>query len=134
MTEKTPVQVVQSAYDAILGRGDIEGFLDHFTDDAVMIEAVSLPYGGNHEGKDAIRAGLHSVFPFYSSFSYKPDIITENGPWVIAYGDFSITSSKTGKSITFKLAEVSKVENGKIVMIHPIYSDTKALLDTMGLL
>lgn len=133
MTEMTPIQVVQAGYEAILGRGDVDGFLEHFADDAVLLEADSLPYGGRYEGKAAIKAALLGLFPLYSSFSYKPDVLTENGPWVIAYGDFSITSSKTGQTITFKLAEVSKVENGKIVLIHPIYSDTKALLKTMGI-
>lgn len=133
MTDKTPTQIVESAYEAILGRGNIDDFLAHFAEDAVMIEAESLPYGGTYTGKAAIKAGLESVFPHYTAFSYAPEVLTAAGEWVIAYGIFSITSAKTGKSISFKLAEVSKVENGKITMIHPVYSDTKALLDTMGL-
>lgn len=133
MTDKTPTEVIESAYEAILGRGHIDDFLEHFAEDAVMIEADSLPYAGTYKGKAAIRAGLESVFPYYTSFSYTPEVLTANGPWVIAYGTFAITSAKTGKSIAFKLAEVSKVENGKITLIHPVYSDTKALLETMDL-
>lgn len=133
MTDKTPTQIIESAYEAILGRGNIDDFLAHFSDDAVMIEADSLPYGGTYKGKAAIRAGLESVFPHYTNFSYTPEVLTAAGEWVIAYGEFAITSAKTGKSIAFKLAEVSKVENGKITLIHPVYSDTKALLNVMGL-
>lgn len=133
MTNPTPTEVIESAYEAILGRGDIDSFIDHFADDAVMIEAESLPYGGTYTGKDEIRAGLNKVFPFYSSFSYKPEVLTANGEWVIAYGEFSITSARTCNSLAFPLAEVSRVVDGKIVMIHPVYSDTKALLDVLGL-
>jgi uncharacterized protein len=133
MSDRTPTEVIESAYEAILGRGHIDDFLDHFAEDGVLVEADTLPYAGTYRGKAAIKAALESVFPYYSSFSYAPEVLTANGPWVIAYGTFSITSAETGKSIAFKLAEVSKVENGKITLIHPIYSDTKALLETMGL-
>lgn len=133
MTDETPTQVIESAYEAILGRGDIDDFIGHFADDGVLIEAESLPYGGTFRGKAAIKAALEAVFPYYSSFSFEPEVLTANGPWVIAYGTFSATSAQTSKSITFRLAEVSKVEDGKITLIHPIYSDTKAVLDTLGL-
>lgn len=133
MMDKTPTAIIESAYEAILQRGHIDDFLAHFADDAVMIEAASLPYGGTFRGKAEIRAALERVFPYYSSFSFAPQVLTANGPWVVAYGTFAVTSAKTGESISFPLAEVSKVENGKITLINPVYSDTKALLDTLGL-
>lgn len=105
---------------AILGRGDIDGLIDHSADDTVMIEAESLPYGGTYTGKDKIRAGLNKVFPFYSSFPYKPEVLTANGEWVIAYGEFAVTSASIGHSIAFSRAEVSRVVDGKIVTIHPV--------------
>jgi len=131
-TAGTPLKVVESAYAAILGRGDIDAFLEHFADDAVMIEPQSLPYGGTYRGKAAIKGALQSVFPLYTSFAYKPEAMATSGEWVIAYGTFAATAARTGKAISFPLAEASRVVNGKIVLINPVYSDTKALLDTLG--
>lgn len=132
MSDKTPTEIMEAAYEAILGRGDIDGFLTFFSDDAVLIEPESLPYGGTYHGKAAIKAALESVFPHYSAFSFKPEAITCTGEWFIAYGPIAVTSAKTGKSISFPLAEVARIQNGKITMIHPVYSDTKALLDTIN--
>lgn len=123
-----PVEVVKAAYAAMLDRGDLEGFLSFFTDDSVLIEADSLPYGGRFVGVDAIRAALLKVVETYSEFSFKPDVFTTSGDWVVAYGMFAVTVRSSGKKVSFPLAEVSQVEGDKIKLIHPVYSDTAAIL------
>lgn len=126
-----PADVVKASYAAILDRGDLEGFLDFFADDGVLIEAESLPYGGRFVGRDAIRAALLKVFETYSEFSFKPDVMTTAGEWVIAYGDFSVTVRSTGKQVAFPLAEASRVVDDKIKLIHPVYGDTAAILEAL---
>lgn len=126
-----PADVVKASYAAILDRGDLEGFLDFFADDGVLIEAESLPYGGRFVGRDAIRAALLKVFETYSEFSFKPDVMTTSGEWVIAYGDFSVTVRSTGKQVAFPLAEASRVVDDKIKLIHPVYGDTAAILEAL---
>jgi uncharacterized protein len=130
-SEMSPVEVIKASYEAILGRGDIDAFVSFFAEDGVLIEAASLPYGGTFTGPAEIKAALLSVFPHYSEFSYVPEVLTENGEWVIAYGTFSVTAARTGRSISFPLAEASRVVGGKIKLINPVYSDTKALLDIL---
>jgi ketosteroid isomerase-like protein len=126
-----PTDVVKASYDAMLGRGDLDGFLSFFADDGVLIEAESLPYGGRFVGQEAIRAALLKVMETYSAFSFKPDIFTTSGEWVIAYGEFSVTIRSTGKQVSFPLAEATQVVGDKIKLIHPIYSDTAAILAAM---
>ena len=123
-----PQDIVKSAYAAMLDRGDLEGFLDHFAEDGVLLEADSLPYGGRFVGADAIRGALIKVMESFSEFSFKPDVFTTSGEWVIAYGTFAVTVRSTGKKVSFPLAEVSHVVDGKIKLINPIYSDTAAIL------
>lgn len=127
-----PIDVMKSVYDALLSRGDLEGFLDCFAEDGVLIEADSLPYGGRFTGRDAMRDALLKVINTYSAFSFTPDVFTTSGEWVIAYGTFSVTVRATGKSITFPLAEVSQVIGGKIQLIHPVYGDTAAILAALS--
>lgn len=112
----------------MLDRGDLEGFLGHFAEDGVLLEADSLPYGGRHVGIDAIRAALLKVVDLFSEFSFKPDIFATSGEWVIAYGTFSVTARRTGKTVSFPLAEAARVIDGKIQLIHPVYGDTAAIL------
>lgn len=127
-----PIDVVKASYEAMLDRGDLDGFLSFFTDDSVLLEADSLPYGGRFVGIEAIRGALLKVVDTYSAFSFKPDVFATSGEWVIAYGEFSVTVRRTGKQVAFPLAEASRVVDGKIMLIHPVYSDTAAILDAMN--
>lgn len=128
----SPLETIQASYEAMLGRGDLEGFLSFFADDGVLLEADSLPYGGRFVGIDAIRGALIKVIETYSAFSFKPDVFTTSGEWVIAYGMFEVTARATGKQVSFPLAEASRVVDGKIKLIHPVYSDTAAILAALS--
>ncbi|MBB3862132.1 hypothetical protein GGQ88_003430 [Novosphingobium hassiacum] len=126
-----PVEVVKASYEAMLDRGDLEAFLAFFAEDGVLLEADSLPYGGRHVGVDAIRTALLRVVETFSAFSFKPDVFTTADEWVIAYGTFSVTVRSTGKSVSFPLAEATRVVDGKIKLINPVYSDTAAILEAL---
>ncbi|WP_068089004.1 nuclear transport factor 2 family protein [Novosphingobium rosa] len=126
--DTSPVDTVKAAYAAMLERGDLEGFLDFFAEDGVLLEADSLPYGGRFTGREAIRGALLQVMETYSAFSFTPDVFATDGEWVIAYGTFAVEVRATGKSVSFPLAEASQVSGGKIKLIHPVYGDTAAIL------
>lgn len=128
----SPTDIVKASYEAMLGRGDLEGFLSFFADDGVLLEADSLPYGGRHVGRDAIRQALLTVVDIFSEFSFKPDVFATSGEWVIAYGTFAVTVRATGKTVSFPLAEATQVVEGKIKLIHPVYGDTAAILAAMN--
>lgn len=128
----SPIETVQASYEAMLGRGDLEGFLSFFADDGVLLEADSLPYGGRFVGAEAIRGALLKVIELYSAFSFKPDVFATSGEWVIAYGTFEVTVRATGKHVSFPLAEATQVVDGKIKLIHPVYGDTAAIIAALN--
>lgn len=130
--EKTSRQIVDEAYAAMLGRGDIDGFLVDFAEDGTLVEAASLPYGGTFTGPAAIKAAITRVFDYWTDFSYTVESIVYGDEWVMAYGTFNATAIKTGQRISQPLAEIWRLEGGKVKMVAPIYSDTKAALDALG--
>ena len=132
MSSKSARQVVDDAYEALFDRGDLDGFLADFDGNSVMIEAESLPYGGTFKGRDAIKAAIESVFGYWRDFSYNVEAIADSEEWVMAYGRFRATSTKTGQVLDVPLAEVWHIQGGRVVMIHPVYSDTKLAVDTLG--
>ena len=125
-------QVVDNAYAALFEKGDLDGFLADFDENSVMIEAESLPYGGTFRGRDTIKAAIQQVFGYWHDFSYDIEAITDSAEFVIAYGRFRATSTKTGKQIDIPLAEVWHIRDGKVVLVNPVYSDTKLALDVLG--
>lgn len=133
MTEtKSTRQIVDDAYAAILGRGDIDAFLLDFADDALMVEAASLPYGGTFTGPAAIKAAIARVFDYWTDFSFTIEHIVYGDSYVMAYGEFSATSNKSKTRVSMPLAEVWRIEGGKVVMVSPIYSDTKLAVDALA--
>ena len=126
---QSAVKLVEDAYEALLKNGNLDAFCDDFDDETVMNEATSLPYGGTYKGREAIKAGIQSVFGYYSAFGFDIHQITSGGDHVIAYGTFSATS---GQSVSFPLAEVRKIVEGRVTLIEPIYFDTKAVADLLA--
>lgn len=132
MATKSAREIVDDAYAAILGRGDLDGFLADFAEDSVMVEAESLPYGGTFTGPAAIKAAITSVFDYWTGFSYTIEHIVYGDEYVMAYGEFKATSTKTGRSVAMPLAEVWRIADGKVKMVSPIYSDTKLAVEALG--
>ena len=60
------------------------------------------------------------------------DVFATSGEWVIAYGTFAVTVRSTGKKVSFPLAEVTHVVDGKIKLINPVYGDTAAILAALN--
>lgn len=131
-TTKTARQVVDDAYEAILGRGDIDGFLVDFAPDGTLVEAASLPYGGTFTGPAAIKAAMIRVFDYWTDFSYTVEHIVYGEEWVMAYGEFAATATISGTRVTMPLAEIWRIENGRVKMVSPIYSDTKMAIDALA--
>lgn len=127
-----PEKILKAAYLELLDNHNLEGFLTFIADDGKMIEAKSLPYGGEYVGIDAIRRALMHVMDFFSDLSFIPHIYTTSGEWVIAYGDFSVRARHSGKSVSIPLAEACHVVDGKIKLFHPVYGDTAAILEILA--
>lgn len=133
MSTKTARQVVDDAYAALFERGDLEGFLADFDENSEMPEAEALPYGGTYRGKDAIRAAIQKVIgEYWDDFAYDIESIVYGEEYVMAYGRFSATARTSGKAVSFPLAEVWRIRNGRVALVHPVYGDTKQAADALA--
>lgn len=124
-------EYLENAYKAMFS-GDLDGFLNHFHEEAEMIEAESLPYGGTFRGIDAIRGAIMEVAQLWEGFNFAVDEMVANDTTVIAYGTFSATARATGKHVSFPITEVTRFRDGQISLIHPIYSDTHLALKALS--
>jgi ketosteroid isomerase-like protein len=129
---KSARQVVDQAYAALFKENDLDGFLRDFDDESELVEASSLPYGGVFRGRAAIKASILKVFGYWSTFSYDIESIVYGDEYVIAYGYFRATSTRTGKKIDMPLSEVWRIRDGKVRMCSPIYSDTHAAIEALS--
>lgn len=123
--------VIKKAYELFFG-GEIDRFFEIFDDDVELIEADGLPYGGIYRGKETVREAILSVLSNWEKMTLDLDVIAAEGDYVIGYGTFAATALKTGKRVSFRLAEVWKLRNGRVVMLNPVYGDTKQASEALG--
>ena len=92
--------------------GDLDRWLSFWTEESIIWEAESLPYGGTYRGLEQIKK------------------LAESDERLMAYGTWNGTGQKTGKRVTFPFAEIWVLKDGKVIEVVPIYSDT-ALINSV---
>lgn len=60
-SEHPNARLLQEAF-AVLAQGDMDGFLDYWSDDAVLLVPGTIPLAGRYEGKGAIRDAINRTF------------------------------------------------------------------------
>ena len=123
--------IVRNAYASFLS-GNIPGFLATFDDDSVLIEAASLPYGGEYRGRAAIGGLLADMAAAWDGIGFAIQEIVEGDRLVIAYGQFTAIGRATGKAIAFPIAEVWEFDGDKVKSLTPVYFDTVAALAALS--
>jgi len=120
-------EVLSTVYQR-MGQGDWQGVHELLSDDFVVVEPESLPYGGLWEGKDALQRLYPAVM---SCFDEPAPVIKEvigGQEWAAVIVDFTVTSKKTGRRFTQTVSEVGRIEDGKLAELQIHYFDTAALL------
>jgi ketosteroid isomerase-like protein len=125
--------VVQSFYEA-LARNDIskvESLLDG--DSIVVQEAESLPYGGSHQGLAGFRSMLRKLGECWAQVSFSDLSFASGDDLVVAMFVMHAQARATKQQTSFRVVELWRFANEKVVAIEPFYWDTHALRAVLGL-
>lgn len=127
----TPTSIVKYAYDRLFA-GDLEAFLDCLGDNCVLVEAGSLPYGGRHVGREAIKAVVIQIGGIWSDFRFDIKELLTGETSVIAYGQMVVRGRATGIEVTFPLAERWVFDGVSVSEITAVYGDTALAITAAG--
>ena len=124
---------ITGLYD-LCGRGRWEEVEGQLTDEFLIIEAESLPFGGEDSGKKALQELYSKVFAFWEDPSLDIGDITiaENNAVVLI--TMYATSRYNGQRLTMKLCEVFHMRGDRFCGITPYYFDTVAIARATGTL
>lgn len=117
---------------ALTGQGKWDEVEAQLTDDFSIIEAESLPYGGEWNGKDALKKLYTHVFQFWDDPSLEIEDITISENQAIGLLTIHATSRHNGDRLAMKVAEVFHLRGNKISGITPYYFDTVAIAKATG--
>ena len=112
--------------------GDWDAVETMLSDDLVIHEAESLPFGGAYRGKRALRDLFATVMAYWDEPSVDIYSIVGDDTHVVALMNFSMTSKASGRTIVQKMAEVSTVRDGLVVEMRIHYYDTALVAAEAG--
>ncbi len=113
--------------------GDIDDVLSILSDDIVVYEPTSVPYAGEHRGKDAFL-GLQQQFVAVWDLpdGVELEILPAGERRVLVLVDGTVVAKATGRRYRLRIAEVYTVADGLIASIEVFYFDTDELARAIG--
>jgi len=120
----TPTEVTRAMYEHV-ARGEWAAVADFMTDDFVIHEPATLPYGGEWRGRDALQRLFNQVMGLWDDPVVEWIDLVGGDEHVVALLRFSMTVRATGKRIVQRVAEVTRFDaDGKMAEMHIHYFDT----------
>jgi ketosteroid isomerase-like protein len=114
-------------YATAIGEGDLQTILSCLHSDFVLNEPATLPYGGDHVGRDGFVDLARQVFAHYRT-EMLGNSVHDAGEFGVARMLFRFTSHRTGASMELPLTEHYWFEDGLLARGEIFYKDTKAVL------
>ena len=131
MSDAENVTIVEAVY-AAFAAGDLAGVVKNYAPECITRDAISLPYGGVYHGPQEALGKVQKMMEVWKDIDVKLDTMTSGDGYVIAYGSWTATGTKTGLRVTVPLLEVWKLEGGKVVFVEPVYADTFLVNKALG--
>lgn len=117
---------------AVAGAGDWAAVAELLADDFVIEEAAGLPYAGKWRGKNAMREVYELVMGSWRDPKVDIHAITAGDSHAVGLLTLTVTAPGTGVRYSFRIAEMFRVEDGKVVEIRPYYYDTAAVASALA--
>lgn len=112
--------------------GDWDAVETMLSDDLVIHEAESLPFGGEYRGRSALRDLYATVMAYWDNPSVDIYSIVGDDTHVVALMNFTMTSKISGQTFLQKMAEVSTVKDGLVAEMRIHYYDTALVAAEAG--
>lgn len=120
------LDVVRRYVDGI-GRGDLKAILACLHPDFVLNEPATLPYGGDHTGRDGFVGLAYGVAEHYAT-ELLDSSVHDAGEFAVVRMRFRFTSKRTGASMEMPLTELYWFSDGLMIRGDIFYKDTKGVL------
>lgn len=117
---------------AAAASGDRETMAELAAPDITVIEAASLPFGGSHTGLDAFQALVRRVFTTLADTRLSLDQFIPGPDCVMVLARLHGRSRRDGSDVEMPIAELWRIDAGRVREIRPYYFDTTLMRDAAG--
>jgi ketosteroid isomerase-like protein len=126
------IELVRHALD-LFNTGDVDAFVDLFTDDGEVETDPRFPEGGTFSGREPVRrfiAGLHQGWEGGSAVTTKK--MWPAGDSVLAWWEWHAKGERSGIDVSSDWFALWTLRNGRIARLRFFY-DRAAALEAAGL-
>ena len=127
----TPLEASKAMYAAV-ARGEWDKVADFMSDDLVIHEPTSLPYGGEWRGRDALQKLYAHVMGYWKDPVVKWQELVGGEKYAVALLHFTVTAKSSGKRVDTHIAEVTEFDDaGKMASMRIHYFDTAHMVEQL---
>ena len=120
--------VIQSFYDAMRSM-DPAALAASFSEDLVVVEPPSLPYGGTTTSRHAFFEKVLGYTSQRASFRVETSEVFGDGSRLAGHFTATFTANGSGETVVLNQTEVYEVTEGVISRVEVFQHDTPALID-----
>ncbi|WP_190111142.1 nuclear transport factor 2 family protein [Streptomyces cinnamoneus] len=127
----TRMYTAEAEYLAAGGPGEASFDLlaPYFSPDVVLHQADALPYGGTWRGHAGMEQFFLAMSAAWESFDMEEQEFLATGETAVVLTRVRARARATGRELAFPILQTIRVEDGRIVEVHPFYWDTAAVAD-----
>ena len=120
--------VIQAFYDAMRSM-EPTALAASFTDDVVIVEPPSLPYGGTTTSRDAFFETVNGYTSWRASFRLETSEVLGDGDRLAGHFTATFTAHGSGETFLLNQTELYEVTDGAISKVEVFQDDTPALIE-----
>jgi ketosteroid isomerase-like protein len=127
----TPLEASKAMYAAV-ARGEWDKVAEFMSDDLVIHEPTSLPYGGEWRGRDALQKLYAHVMGYWEDPVVQWQELVGGEKYAVALLHFTVTAKSSGKRFETHIAEVTEFDDaGKMASMRIHYFDTAHMVEQL---
>jgi ketosteroid isomerase-like protein len=121
-------KVVQAFYDAMRSM-DLAALAASFSDDVIVVEPRSLPYGGTTTSREAFFEKVLGYTNQRASFRVETTEVLGDGGRLAGHFTATFTAHGSGETFLLDQAELYEVTGGEISKVEVFQRDTPGLIE-----
>jgi len=127
MNEQENTKLAGQMYETFMA-GDVEGFLNLFSDDASWQspEIENVPLNGKFSGRENLAGFISSIDDYEEFLKMEPTEFIAQGDRVVVLGNYLARSKKTDKQYATDFAHIITVKDGKITSFYEFFDNAAA--------
>lgn len=130
--EEENIAIVKRFYQYLADNDRDGAYANTMSEDCVLHEAPSLPYGGVYPGRALMKETLAGVIARFDEFECEIYNYLAGGDEVVVHLRIKGVGRETRKPFDVPIMELWRIRDGKVIEMRPFLYDTAAITNALS--